>query len=84
MLGPTYPDKTPLCEAHAFQELLPALAHLAGLPRGCAVEAWEEISHEPRLQLDPLRPQKSLAACQLKDGDILMVQQRLPPVRLGC
>lgn len=63
-------------------DILPLLAKRADVPDGAApLEVWEEIKSEPAVMCDRVAPTASLAACQLEDGDILVVQLALEEAR---
>jgi hypothetical protein len=56
------------------------MTRMAGLPEGAAVEVWEEIKFEPSVMVDLLKPSMTLNACQLEDGDVLILQPALSRV----
>jgi ubiquitin carboxyl-terminal hydrolase 7 len=56
-------------------ELSPHIIELMGWEAGVGFKLFEEIRHT---RLDALKPKATLAAAEIQDGDILVVQKSLP------
>ncbi|KXZ54806.1 hypothetical protein GPECTOR_4g877 [Gonium pectorale] len=45
---------------------------------------FEEVKFEPKVMLEALNPNKSLAECEMEHGDIIVFQRALPPDRIAA
>lgn len=60
-------------------DLFPLLTRLAGFPEGTPLEVSEEIKFEPNVMIEKVEKRQYFHQAQLEHGDILVVQQALPP-----
>ncbi len=67
-------------KSSTFGDLAPLLRRKAGLPDGAELSIFEEIKFEPTVMCQPQRPQDTLMNGQLEHGDILCIQEAVPPV----
>ena len=63
-----------------IDELAGACAQMAGLEEYLHLELYEEVAHEPEVNVELLHPAQTLYSCGLQDGDIIVFQVVVPKV----
>lgn len=66
-----------------IHELAGACAQMAGLDESLRLELYEEVAHEPEVNVELLHPPQTLCSCGLQDGDIIVFQVAVPKVVLS-